>query len=124
MQHLFIFSKTRFVSELLEKVLSHSEFRPFALEQTSEIEFFLNDMKPQKIIIDTPDFSDDELKQLALNLNLRNDSITVYLILKKNLRAQDASGYINIFTYPNTKIEFIERPFSPFELLNQLKTIP
>jgi hypothetical protein len=109
---------------LLEKVLSHSEFRPFALEQTSEIEFFLNDMKPQKIIIDTPDFSDDELKQLAHNLNLRNDSITVYLILKKNLRAQDASGYINIFTYAKTKIEFIERPFSPFELLNQLKTIP
>jgi hypothetical protein len=122
MQHLFIFSKTRFISELLEKVLSSSEFRPFALDQTAEIEFFLNDMKPQKIILDTPDFSVDELKQLSESLKVSQNTYTLYLILRKNLRAQDASEYINIFTYPNLRMEFIERPFSPFEFLNQLKT--
>jgi hypothetical protein len=122
MQHLFIFSKTRFISELLEKVLSNSEFRTFAIDQTADIEFFLNDMKPQKIIVDTPDFSESELKQLSEYLKQYNLELCLYLILKKNLRAQDASEFINIFTYPNIKIDFVERPFSPFEFLNQLKT--
>lgn len=121
MQHLFIFSKTRFISELLEKVLSTSEFRPFSTDQTQGLDFYLNDMKPRNIVIDQNDFALNELQQLSSQFKTVDLELSIYMILSKESKLEDREKINELFCHDKMSLKLIERPFSPFDFLALLK---